>query len=78
MFKMKQYRDKNNLSQRELGLILGVSARAISNYESGDREPNIEMLVKIASLMEITVDELIDFKSIKEKLNRDLANKIDK
>ena len=51
-------RRKRNLTQEELGIALGVSAQAISNWERGGY-PDITMLPGIANYFKISVDELL-------------------
>ncbi len=39
--------------------MLSVDQRTISNWETGIREPDYEMLVKIAKLFDVTTDYLL-------------------
>lgn len=39
--------------------MLGVAPNTISQYESGKREPDIDTLMKIASILEVSVDNLL-------------------
>lgn len=43
------YRSENGLSQRELAKRLGVSQPRVAELESGEKNPQIETLVKIAA-----------------------------
>jgi DNA-binding XRE family transcriptional regulator len=43
------YRSENGLSQRELAKCLGVSQPRVVELESGEKNPRIETLVKIAA-----------------------------
>ncbi|CCV64334.1 Predicted transcriptional regulator [Alteracholeplasma palmae J233] len=70
MLNLRAIRKRKKLSQQDLATLLGVSQIAISQYERGTREPNIETLVLICQKMDITIEELIDFKSIQEKLSK--------
>ena len=47
------------LTQEELAEKLSVTRQAISNYETGKTQPDIETLNKIASILEVSVEELI-------------------
>lgn len=47
------------MTQSELGGHLGVGQTAIANYENGTRSPGAEGLHKIATVLQITVDELL-------------------
>ena len=55
-------------TQEELGIILNVEKNAISNYEKGIRQPNNDLLGKMAEHFCITVEELLqsDLSSIGE------------
>ena len=57
--KIKEYRESNKMTQRDVAEILEVEPGTISKYESGIIEPNIESLKRLAETFNITVDELI-------------------
>ncbi len=57
--KLKTLRLKNGLTQDELGEKLYLSRSSISNYEIGKFEPNIETIIAVADLFNITTDELL-------------------
>ena len=56
---LKELRLERNISQRKLGEILGVVNQTISFWESGNREPDLDMLVKIANYFNVTIDYLL-------------------
>lgn len=51
-------REARSLSKPELAKLLGVTPPAVYHMESGFRKPSIEMLVKLADLFEVSLDEL--------------------
>ena len=57
--KLKALRIKHKLTQDELGEKLCLSRTSISNYEIGKNEPNIETIIAISDLFNITTDELL-------------------
>lgn len=57
--KLKALRLKHKLTQDELGEKLYLSRTSISNYEIGKNEPNIETIIAISDLFNITTDELL-------------------
>lgn len=57
--KIKQFRKDKGLTQKELATKLGVAEITIRKYESGDREPKLDQLQKIASALDVAVEELI-------------------
>lgn len=59
---IKELREDKRLTQAELGSIIGVSGKTISNYEKGDREPSIEVITNLANYFEVSTDYLISGK----------------
>jgi transcriptional regulator with XRE-family HTH domain len=76
MIRLKEFRLKNGFSQQELAFMVGVKASTISNYEQGIREPDIETMIKIAIVLNVTVDELISFQEMYEKMHDELNKRI--
>lgn len=56
-------REANGLTQRQISVDLGITQQAYSRYERGDREPDLEMLCKLADYYGVTVDYLIGHES---------------
>lgn len=70
--KIKEERTKNNMSQQELGEHLNISRQSVSKWERGEGYPNIETLIKLSELFNITIDELLKGDhSLKEKIIED-------
>ena len=63
--RIRYFRQKNDLKQKELGLLVGltdVSAEVrINQYESGARTPRADMIQKLADVFHISPLALIDF-----------------
>lgn len=59
---LTKYREKANISRKELAAILGVSVASIGFYETGRNEPDLQKLVKIATLLHVSVDDLLGYK----------------
>jgi Fic family protein len=57
--KIKEYRELNKMTQKDVAEILEVEPGTVSKYESGIIEPNIESLKRLAETFNITVDQLI-------------------
>ena len=57
---IKIQRKKKNVSQTTLGLVLGVSRSAISNWEIGRRDVTTREAVEIANYFNVSLDELVD------------------
>ena len=58
--RIKELRSKMGLSQSKLAGRLGVRQNTISGWESGAREPDINMLKRLSHELGCTVDELLE------------------
>ena len=57
--KLYNLRKQKGLSQEELANRLNVSRQTISKWEVGDSTPDMENLIAISDLFEISLDELV-------------------
>lgn len=57
--RIKTLRKEKGLTQSQLAHLLGITDKAISKWEVGEANPDIELLPKIASIFEVTVDYLL-------------------
>ena len=57
--RLQEQRILRNLSQKQVASSIGVSASVISNYESGERTPSIEILISLAHLYRCSTDYLL-------------------
>jgi len=49
------------LTQEELAKMLNGKKSLVSNYETGYSTPDIYMLCRLASIFEISLDELVEY-----------------
>ena len=57
--RLKELRKEKGISQLRLATELNTSQNTISRYETGEREPGIDELIKIADYFNVSVDYLI-------------------
>jgi transcriptional regulator with XRE-family HTH domain len=57
--KLQLLRNNNRLSQEELAEKLGISRQAVSKWESGKSTPDLNKLVAISELYNVTIDSLV-------------------
>ncbi|MBO5323637.1 MAG: helix-turn-helix transcriptional regulator [Oscillospiraceae bacterium] len=57
--RLKEIRRKRGISQVKLAMELNTTQNTISRYETGDREPGIAELIKIADYFNVSVDYLL-------------------
>ncbi|MEZ0482609.1 helix-turn-helix domain-containing protein [Planococcus sp. SSTMD024] len=64
--RLKELRNRKKRTQQDVAKYLGLTRPAYTAYESGNRNPDYETLVKIADYFDVTTDYL---------LGRDVAHK---
>jgi len=63
--KIKQLRDENDITQEDLGKHLKIHRSTVANYESGNRQPDIETCKQIAEYFGVSIDFLVGKKQKK-------------
>lgn len=59
--RLREARNEKGLLQRQLAELLNVNQITVSTWERGTREPSIEMIKKIAKLLDCDVNYLVGF-----------------
>ena len=67
--RLKELRKKKGISQLRMATDLNTTQNTISRYETGEREPGIDDLIKIADYFNVSVDYLIG-RTENPKINR--------
>ena len=57
--RIHELRMRQGYTQVSLAKKLGVSKQAVSNWENGNIQPSIDMLIRIADLFSVTTDYLL-------------------
>ena len=70
--KIIMLRKNKNLSQEDLGNELGVARQTISKWELGETTPEMDKLIKMSEIFEITLDDLI--KDTEPNIDKNNAN----
>ena len=65
---IQHYRKKKNLSQDDLAEIIFVSRQSISNWERGATYPDIQKLLLLSKVFEVSLDKLVkgDLETMKQ------------
>ncbi len=58
--RLREIRKTKGISQLKLALDLNTNQNTISRYETGEREPSILELIKIADYFNVSVDYLLE------------------
>lgn len=63
--RLRLLRQESPLKQKDIAEKLGVSVITLRQYEQGTREPNIEKLLTLSTIFNVSLDDLLcleDFK----------------
>lgn len=63
--KLYEMRRASGMSQEELAEKLGVSRQAVSKWESGATQPELQKLIELSKLYSVSVDELLSLEHAK-------------
>lgn len=58
--KILRMRNENDMTQVEFGKIAGVTDKAVSTWERGEKEPRMKPLQKICSYFNIDINQFVD------------------
>ena len=58
--RLRELRKARGISQLKLAMDLNTSQNTVSRYETGEREPGIGELIKIADYFEVSIDYLLE------------------
>ncbi len=64
---LKIIRKKKKYSQQKVALDLDISREALSYYENGKRNPDIQMLRILSKYFNVSIDYLINGKEFEKK-----------
>lgn len=56
---LRYLRVTNNMTQTDLAAKLNVSHQAVSNYERGQRSCNLDSLILLSELFDVSIDDLL-------------------
>ena len=71
--KLKQLREQYHYSQKEVANRLNISPSIVSGYETGERTPSTEILLKISSLYQCSTDYLLGRVTTPPTITLDIA-----
>jgi transcriptional regulator with XRE-family HTH domain len=57
--RLRAFREMRGLTQGDLGTKAGMAAASVSHFETGQRVPSLDSLVKLADALEVSVDALL-------------------
>ncbi|GKQ42430.1 hypothetical protein RD055328_03530 [Companilactobacillus sp. RD055328] len=73
-YKFKELRMQQNLTQEEVAKKLNVSRATISNWETGRAYPDLNLLLDLSHLFNVSVDSLLDNPVLVNKMSTDMKH----
>ncbi len=67
---IKWLRARDNLTQTEFAKKVGINRSLICQYESGERQPSLESIIKLAIYSGQSMDSIVGLGEAKHKLNK--------
>lgn len=67
--RLKELREKKNISQLKLALDLNMNQNSISRYETGSRQADYKTLIAFADYFNVSIDYLLE-RTDKPETNR--------
>lgn len=64
--RLYELRTEKNLTQKELGKLLGVSNKAVSKWETGEAKPRVNTLNKLSEILGVSLSELMGSEPVAE------------
>lgn len=75
---IKELREDNNMSQKELAKMLDISEKTLYRYECGTHEPPISTLLKISKIFNVSLNYIVGLDSLSindvDNLKKELQN----
>ena len=66
--KLKELREDHDLSQTQMGKILGITQRTVSYYEKGERTVPPEIIIAYSNYFNVTTDYILGLTDEPRKL----------
>ena len=58
---LRIYRSQTGITRKQIADKLGMTPQAYGNYENGEREPKLDILIKLAAALHVSVDDLLGY-----------------
>ena len=63
--RIRDLREDNDLTQRQIATLLNVSQSTYSRYENGELDIPIQMLIKLANHYDTSIDYLVNMTDVR-------------
>ncbi len=63
---IKKFRLEHHYSQEFVGSYIGISQRDYSHYENGDYDLTVKLLIRLSSLYNVNIEDMVNAKELRE------------
>ena len=67
--RIRKYREKRGLSQKEFARLIGVSNSRVSNWEQGINRPDADLVADICRVLDVSPSLLLDVRLSSDELS---------
>lgn len=72
VLKLKEYRERFKLSQRDVALMLEMTQQGYHKWESGLSLPNAKQIIRLCEIFKCTPNDLFGFKGVHQVVGETL------
>ncbi len=69
--RIRKFRERQGLSQKDFAKLIGVSNARVSNWEQGLNRPDVDILASICNVLRVDPNELLDIRLNKDGLSEE-------
>ena len=66
VMRLKELRNNSGISQEKIAEYIGCSGAVYSRYETGARQPSIDIMIKLANFFGVSLDYLVGNREFEE------------
>lgn len=66
--RMRELREENNYSQKEISELLGIAQTTYSGYETGNRSIPIDIFIRLCDFYDVSADYLIGLSDVRKPM----------
>lgn len=76
MLNLRALRTQSGLTMKELGAKIGVAESTISQYETGKRQPDYEILLRLGEFFGVSVDFILSGKKVNDDYSKKFRQRL--
>jgi transcriptional regulator with XRE-family HTH domain len=74
--RIREIRKSQGISQEQLAERAGISAQYVSNIERGKENPTLDLLLRLAEALRVSLGQMCDFETVEDMNQRKMRSSI--